>query len=259
MGEDMPSDDRSDTSAVAIAGPRRGRSATGARGFERTHTWIFDLDNTLYPSECRLFVQVEHRMGEFIAHLLGVPYEHAQQLRRTYYRQFGTTLTGLMTVHRIDPAPFLEYVHDIDLSAVQPSPRLRAAVERLEGRRLIFTNGSRRHAERVAEKVGVLDLIEDICGIEACEYLPKPDPEAFNRMIRAHGVSAGEAAMFEDMPDNLEAPHLLGMTTVLVSSTHPEHPRQREIVEASVLPDHIHHLTDDLADFLDSAVPRRTG
>jgi putative hydrolase of the HAD superfamily len=255
----MPSEVPSGAGAGAPPHQRPRPSAGGARGFERTHTWIFDLDNTLYPSECRLFVQVEHKMGEFIARLLGVPYEHAQHLRKTYYRQFGTTLTGLMKVHRIDPAPFLEYVHDIDLTAVQPSPRLRSAIERLEGRRLIFTNGSRRHAERVAEKVGVLDLFEDICGIEACEYLPKPDLEAFNRMIRAHGVSAGEAAMFEDMPDNLEAPHALGMTTVLIAAKYPEHPKHREIAEAETLPDHIHHLTDDLAEFLEAVGPRRAG
>jgi putative hydrolase of the HAD superfamily len=209
---------------MSAEGASRYRSASGdaPTGFGGRHTWIFDLDNTLYPSECKLFLQIEHRMGEFIARLLGVSYEHAQNLRKTYYRQFGTTLTGLMKVHRIDPAPFLEFVHNIDLAAVKPHAGLRSAIERLEGRRLIFTNGSRRHAERVAEKVGILDLFEDLCGIEECEYTAKPDAAAFDRMIRRHDVEAARSAMFEDMPQNLEVPHALGMRTVLVHSQHPD-------------------------------------
>ncbi|MGE0626822.1 MAG: pyrimidine 5'-nucleotidase [Hyphomicrobiaceae bacterium] len=230
--------------------PTAGLPAKPARGFDRTSAWIFDLDNTLYPAECRLFAQIEHRMGEFIARLLDVPYDQAQHLRLNYYRNFGTTLTGLMEVHRIDPGPFLEYVHDIDLAVVNPNAGLRTAIGKLEGRRLIFTNGSRRHAERVAEKVGILDLFEDICDIAACEYTPKPAAEAFDRMVRAHGVRTSEAAMFEDMPHNLEVPHGLGMTTVLVRHGEPEHARQQEIAGWTVPPDHIHHITDDLVGFL---------
>ena len=222
------------------------------RGFERTGVWIFDLDNTLYPSDAKLFLQIDHKMGEFISRLLGVPYEHAQHLRKTYYRQFGTTLTGLMKVHKVDPKPYLDYVHDIDLAALSENAALRTAIARLPGRRLIFTNGSRRHAERVAAKIGVLDLFEDICDIEACDYTPKPEAAAFDRMIATHGVAPREAAMFEDMPHNLEAPHVLGMTTVLVHSAEPEHPTQLELLALPQLPAHIHHSTDDLAGFLDA-------
>ena len=225
-------------------------------GFERTAVWIFDLDNTLYPSECKLFLQIEHRMGEFMARLLGVSYEQAQHLRRTYYRQFGTTLSGLMKVHRIEAAAFLDYVHDIDLTAVAPNPALRDAITRLEGRRLIFTNGSRRHAERVAAKVGILDLFEDICDIAACEFAPKPDALAFDRMIQRHGVAPSCAAMFEDMPHNLEVPHALGMTTVLVHNAHPDHPKQLEIRDGCPLPAHIHHTTNDLTLFLEGLQSR---
>ena len=116
--------------------PSWGRAGEGGnpdarRTFERTQVWIFDLDNTLYPAECNLFAQVDRRMGEFIARYLGVPYEYARHLQKTYYRQFGTTLSGLMQVHRMDPKAFLDYVHDIDLACMPAAPELSAAIERL--------------------------------------------------------------------------------------------------------------------------------
>lgn len=231
-------------------GAPRAAAPAQPRGFDATTTWIFDLDNTLYPADCNLFAQVDQRMGEFIAQYLGVSFEHARHLQKTYYRQFGTTLCGLMQVHNLDPKPFLDYVHDIDLSVVPEHPELAAAIETLPGRRLIFTNGSRRHAERVAEKLGVLHLFDDICDIAACEYVPKPSPDAFDRMIRRHGVAPRTAAMFEDMPQNLEAPHTLGMTTVLVHSSYYDHPVQLAIRQWREPPEHIHHMTDDLAAFL---------
>jgi putative hydrolase of the HAD superfamily len=228
----------------------RRREGDEPRGFDATRIWVFDLDNTLYPAECNLFAEVDHRMGAFIAKYLGVPHEYARHLQKSYYRQFGTTLSGLMRVHKLDPAEFLAYVHDIDLSVVQNSPELRREIERLPGRKLIYTNGSRRHAERVAERLGVLDLFEDICDIVACDYVPKPEADAFRRMVERHGVAPQQAAMFEDMPMNLEAPHALGMTTVLVHSSYLDHPVQQQMKRWTELPQHIHHMTLDLKGFL---------
>ncbi len=224
----------------------------GMRGsFERTAVWIFDLDNTLYPADCNLFAQVDRRMGEFIAKELGLPFAQARHLQKSYYYQFGTTLSGLMQVHGMKPESFLDYVHDIDLTVVEEHPDLADAISRLPGRKLIFTNGSRRHAERVADKLGVLKCFEDICSIETCAFIPKPKPEAFDLMVKHHGVDATEAAMFEDMPHNLEAPHALGMTTVLVHSIDPgDHPATKTIKGWAEPPEHVHHLTDDLNAFL---------
>jgi putative hydrolase of the HAD superfamily len=188
-----------------------------------------------------------------------VPFAYARHLQKSYYRQFGTTLTGLMQVHKLDPQPFLDYVHDIDLSPVSEAPELAAAIEGLPGRKLIFTNGSRRHAERVAEKLGVLHLIEDICDITACEFVPKPEPDAFRRMVERHGVDAGRAAMFEDMPPNLEAAHALGMTTVLVRSDYPDHPALQKMRSWAELPEHVHHTTENLAQFLTGIGQRLAG
>jgi len=227
------------------------------RGFGATNVWIFDLDNTLYPAECNLFAQVDHRMGAFIAKFLGVPYPQARHLQKSYYRQFGTTLAGLMQVHKMDPQDFLDYVHDIDLGVVPALPDLAAAIEQLPGRRLIFTNGSRRHAERVAEKLGVLHLFEDICDIAACAYVPKPSADAVDRMVRRHGVPPATSAMFEDMPHNLEVPFKLGMTTVLVHSAYLDHPVQQKMRSWTEWPGHIDHMTLDLTAFLQALKKRK--
>jgi putative hydrolase of the HAD superfamily len=231
-------------------------AGTSRRGFERTQVWIFDLDNTLYPAHCNLFAQVDRRMGEFIARFLGVPLEYARHLQKSYYRQFGTTLCGLMQVHRMDPTPFLDYVHDLDLSVLPQSPELAAAIARLPGRKLILTNGSRAHAERVAGKLGILDLFEDIFDICAADYTPKPSAECYHQFLAAHAVEAAASAMFEDMPHNLEAPHALGMTTVLVHSDCTyDHPVQQKIRAWTAPPEHVHHMTDDLARFLQALAP----
>jgi putative hydrolase of the HAD superfamily len=229
-------------------------TATQVGAFAATNAWIFDLDNTLYPAACNLFAEVDMRMGAFIAKYLGIPFAHARHLQKSYYRQFGTTLSGLMQVHKLDPNEFLDYVHDIDLSPVPEAPELAAALSVLPGRRLIYTNGSRRHAERVAEKLGVLHLFEDICDIAACEFVAKPLPDAFDRMVRRHGVAPRAAAMFEDMPHNLEVPHALGMTTVLVHSQYMDHPVQQQMRTWTGLPAHIHYATEDLTAFL-RAIP----
>jgi putative hydrolase of the HAD superfamily len=218
--------------------------------FRDTNAWIFDLDNTLYPAECNLFAQVDQRMGEFISSYLGVPFDEARRLQKDYYRSFGTTLSGLMRVHGLKPDAFLDYVHDIDVSMVPPSPELAAAIERLPGRKYIFTNGSRRHAENVAGQLGVLDRFDGIFDIGAAGYLPKPSIEAYDRFLKAHDVTAREAAMFEDLPHNLEAPHALGMVTVLVHSSYYDHPIQHEIASWTMPPQHVHHMTEDLEDFL---------
>jgi putative hydrolase of the HAD superfamily len=229
---------------------RASTEARPGRDFGATDTWIFDLDNTLYPSECNLFAQVDRRMGEFIVGLLGVTLPEAKRLQKSYYYEHGTTLAGLMKLHGIEPGRFLDYVHDIDYSPVAEAPELAAAIASLPGRKLIFTNGSRRHAEAVARRLGVLAEFEDIFDIADAAYVPKPRAEAYGRLLEAHGIDAARSAMFEDLPHNLEVPHALGMTTVLVHSTYDDHPIYAEIRNWRSPPDHVHHMTADLAGFL---------
>ena len=145
------------------------------RGFERVETWVFDLDNTLYPASCRLFDQIDRRMGEFISQTLGVDKMEAKRLQKAFFYEHGTTLRGLMTVYGIEPNAFLDYVHDIDHSVVKPDPALGAAILRLPGKKYIFTNGSRSHAERVAGRLGFPTHFTDIFDIVDANLVPKPE------------------------------------------------------------------------------------
>jgi len=205
-------------------------------------TWLFDLDNTLYPAECEYMLLVEGRMTEFVARETGLPKPEAFALQKKYLHEHGTTLAGLMAHHGVDPERFLEEVHDVALDRIAPDPALSRALERLPGRRLVFTNGSAAHAERILAHLGIEALFEDIFHIAAADYVPKPAPETFDRLTRAHAVAPPETAFFEDSERNLRPAADLGMTTVLVG---------REAVRSQA--DYIDHRTDDLAAFLGSA------
>ncbi|GJM03210.1 MAG: pyrimidine 5'-nucleotidase [Rhodomicrobium sp.] len=212
--------------------------------------WIFDLDNTLYPAECNLFAQIDQRMGDYISRMLDVDLVEARRVQKDYYYRFGTTLNGLMQVHKLDPHDYLDFVHDIDHSVLPHSPLLREEIAKLEGRKFIFTNGSTRHGEQVAERLGLLDLFDGIFDIAAADFTPKPNDQAYERFLKRHDVAPEEAAMFEDLHPNLKVPHARGMTTVLVNSSYEDHPAQKEKQGWAKLPDYVHFETDDLTGFL---------
>jgi putative hydrolase of the HAD superfamily len=224
------------------------RSAT--RAFDRVDTWVFDLDNTLYPHHLNLWQQVDERIRDYIADFLKVTREEAFRVQKDYYKRYGTSMRGLMTEHGMKPDDFLDFVHQIDHSPLTPNAALGAAIERLPGRKLILTNGTRRHADAVLARLELDRHFEDVFDIVAAELEPKPSPQTYDRFLAAHGVDAGKAAMFEDLARNLAVPHALGMTTVLVV---PEHTREvfREgwELEGRDAP-HVDHVTDDLAGFL---------
>lgn len=210
---------------------------------DRLDTWVFDLDNTLYPASSSLFPQIDARMRGFIGELLGLNADEAHALQKKYYREFGTTLRGLMLVHGLEPERFLEYVHDIDRSVLSPEPALDAALAQLRGRKLIFTNGTESHAEKVLERIGLSRHFEGIFDIHASNYVPKPEPETYRRLLTRHGVKAASSAMFEDIARNLKPAFDLGMTTVWVRAHEPEFRHDTDDA-------HVHHMTDDLAEWL---------
>ncbi len=222
-----------------------------ASPFAHVESWIFDLDNTLYPPRSNLFAQVDQKMGAFIAELIGVELAEAKRLQKSYYRQYGTTMRGLMTLHGIDPHAFLRFVHDIDHSPIEPDPALGGALSLLPGRKFVLTNGSRAHAEAVLARLGIAEHFEDMFDIIAADFEPKPGRIPYERFVSRFDIDPGKAAMFEDLPRNLEVPHELGMRTVLVVGR-PEDVGEFRLAwedEGSEQP-YVHHVTDNLADFL---------
>ncbi len=219
-------------------------------GFGHINTWVFDLDNTLYPASCKLFDQMHVRMSEFIRLRLNVNHDEALRLRREYYLKHGTTLRGLMLEHAMEPTDFLEYVHDIDYTAVANDATLQRALSRLPGRKLVFTNGTADHASRVMKRLGVEDYFEGVFDIVDSDYIPKPARGPYDKFANQFAVDGTRAAFFEDLSENLEAPHAMGMTTVLITSS-TRHTDQAEFKKKN---DYIHHTTHDLPAFLSGIV-----
>jgi putative hydrolase of the HAD superfamily len=220
------------------------------RGFDHVETWVFDLDNTLYPHHVNLWQQVDERIRDYIARVLDLSAAEAFRLQKDYYRRYGTTLRGLMVEHGLEPDDFLDFVHQIDHSPLDPNPQLGAAIGELQGRKLVLTNGTRRHADVVMRRLGIAAHFEDVFDIVAAELEPKPSPQTYQRFLARHEVDPAKAAMFEDLARNLATPHSLGMTTVLVI---PEGTREvlREDWEMEGRDAaHVDHVTDDLAGFL---------
>ena len=205
--------------------------------FTHISTWVFDLDNTLYPPEMRLFDQIETRMTAFVMKALGVDAPQADHLRHHYWRTYGTTLAGLMREHDVDPMPYLDAVHDISFDKITPDAHLAARIRALPGRRIVYTNGSAPYAQRVIEARGLSGLFDAVYGVEHAGFLPKPERAAFEAVFARDGITPETAAMFEDDPRNLRAPHEMGMKTIHVAPAPHEG-------------DHIHHHTDDLPAFL---------
>ncbi len=208
--------------------------------FRHVDYWVFDLDNTLYPPQARLFDQIEKLMAEYVMRELDVDVKTAHSLRQKYWKEYGTTLAGLMHVHNIDPEPYLREVHQLDLTTIEAAPDLRAAISALPGRKIIYTNGSRMHGKSVSNALGLEGVFDAIYGVEDADYTPKPDQAAFQKVFTADGINTERAAMFEDDIRNLAIPHQMGMQTVLVG---PEE-----------YAPHIHHQTEDLAVFLTQLV-----
>ena len=227
------------------------------RAFGHVETWVFDLDNTLYPHHLNLWQQVDERIRDYIARYLKVTAEEAFRLQKDYYKRYGTSMRGLMTEHGMEPDDFLDFVHQIDHSPLTPNAALGAAIEVLPGRKLILTNGTRRHADAVLARLELARHFEDVFDIVAAELEPKPSPQTYDRFLKAHNIDAARTAMFEDLARNLVVPHALGMTTVLVV---PEHTREvfREDweLEGREAP-HVDHVTDDLVGFLEAVARSR--
>ncbi len=226
----------------------QARPGSAAPDFRHVRHWIFDLDNTLYRGDCGLFAQIESRMTDFVATLTGMERGEAKRLQKELYRQYGTTLSGLMATRGIDPEAYLGFVHDIDLSSLQADPALARAVARLPGKRYIFTNGCRHHAQRILSALGLEHLFDAVWDIRTIGFIPKPDRRAYEAVVADAGLAADQAAMFDDIAHNLVAARALGMTTIWLRTGGDYGPHGGEISLAEQR--HIDHETADLTAFL---------
>ncbi|MFZ1468001.1 MAG: pyrimidine 5'-nucleotidase [Paracoccaceae bacterium] len=213
--------------------------------FQHVDTWVFDLDNTLYPPQMRLFDQIEVRMTQWVMTRLNVSRDHADHLRSHYWATYGTTLAGLMQEHGIAPDEYLADVHDIDFSPLTPDPLLAARIRALPGRRIVYTNADTPYAAKVLQARGLSGVFDAVYGVENAGYRPKPEAAAFEAVFAADGLTPARAAMFEDDPRNLAAPHAMGMRTV-------------HIAEQPLPAPHIHHHATDLSAFLGCLIDNPT-
>jgi len=222
------------------------------RSLSHVTDWVFDLDNTLYPRECNLFAQIDTLISHYMVSITNLAFEEARALQKSYYRDYGTTLNGLMQKHQVDPDHFLRTVHAIDYSPVPAHTELVEAIRALPGRKFILTNGDIGHARSVLARLGDADdLFTDIFDIRSMNFTPKPLPEAYESFLAAHGIDARRAAMFDDLEKNLQVPHERGMTTVQVIAGSDFAHDQVEAWELEQTGGpHVHHITSDLAGFL---------
>ena len=223
-------------------------TADGRPDFRYVKHWVFDLDNTLYRADSGVFAQIDARMTQFVAGFLKLEHGAARALQKTLYREHGTTLNGLIKMHGMDPEPYLDFVHQIDLSGMKKDAALVFAIERLPGRRYVFTNGCANHAGRVLARLGLTHLFDSIWDIRDLSFVPKPDPAAYRRILVHGGFAPDASAMFDDIARNLVEAHALGMTTVWLNTDTVWDTQGPEFPVASA--GHIDHETKDLAQFL---------
>ncbi|MDB5615499.1 MAG: pyrimidine 5-nucleotidase [Devosia sp.] len=226
-------------------------STLAPRSLSHITDWVFDLDNTLYPRTCNLFAQIDIRITNYVMDVTQLDFDAARTLQKSYYRDFGTTLNGLMTRHTIDPDHFLNNVHAIDYAPVDAHPDLVEAIRALPGRKFILTNGDVGHARSVLKRLGGDDLFEHVHDIRAMTYVPKPHKAAYDGFFALHDIDPTRAVMFDDLEKNLVVPHDVGMSTVQVVAGPDFVHEQVDAWELDrAIGPHVHHVTDDLAKFL---------
>jgi putative hydrolase of the HAD superfamily len=219
-----------------------------APDFRHVNVWIFDLDNTLYPAESRIFAQIEARMTLFVQQSLNLNEQDARRVQKTYYREHGTTLNGLMRLHGVDPDAYLAFVHDIDISALGADAALADAIARLPGRRFVFTNGCRNHASRILERLALAGFFEELWDIRTIAFRPKPDPDSYRAVLGRAGADPAHAAMFDDIARNLTPAHELGCTTVWLRNNNEW--AIQGLLHPQISPPDIDYETSDLRGFL---------
>ena len=191
------------------------------KSFKLIKCWIFDLDNTLYSGKTKVFEQVDKRMSKYISNKLDVSVEEAKKIQKNYFYKYNTTLNGMIKNHKIDPNEFLEFVHDINIDFLQKDPELEKEIEKLNGKKIIFTNGSRKHALNVTKRIGIDQLFDDIFDIVDCNFIPKPSIEPYKKLVEKHKIDPKLCVFVEDIARNLKPAYEMGMKTVWIENDEP--------------------------------------
>ncbi len=229
----------------------------GLEAFARIEHWIFDLDNTLYPRHSNLFEQIDQKMTAYLSRLLGLEADEARKVQKDYYRTYGTTLRGLMIERGITPDDFLDFVHDIDHSVLEPDPKLDEMLAALPGHAYVFTNGTKKHAEAVLDRLGVSTDFQHVFDIVSADLVPKPNGETYDKFLDITGIEPSRAAMFEDLSRNLKVPHERGMLTTLIVPRGTRDIFHEDWEFEGRDDNHVHYVTDHLADFLEDVLAAR--
>ena len=183
--------------------------------------WIFDLDNTLYSGETRVFEQVDKRMSKYISEKLNVSILEAKEIQKNYFYKYNTTLNGMMKNHKIEANEFLEFVHDIDIDFLKKDMPLGEELRKLEGKKIIFTNGSKKHALNVIQRIGIDQYFDDIFDIVDCNFIPKPKMEPYKKLVEKHKIDPNLCVLIEDIARNLKPAYEMGMKTVWIENKEP--------------------------------------
>jgi putative hydrolase of the HAD superfamily len=221
-----------------------------ADAFAHVETFVFDLDNTLYPQDSDLWPKIDNQITHFIQDLYGVDGQSARGIQKHFYQKYGTSLKGLMQEEGVDPAAFLEFAHAIDRSSLAADPDLGAAIAKLPGRKLVYTNGSTGHARATTKQLGIEQLFDGFFDIADSGYSPKPERESYDRFFKRFNVDPAKAAFFEDLEKNLLIPHQLGMRTILIVARAGQHDHREPWERVANAPRHVDFVTDNLAGFL---------
>jgi len=191
------------------------------KSFNSIKCWIFDLDNTLYSGKTKVFEQVDKRMSKYISNKLNISVEEAKKVQKNYFYKYNTTLNGMIKNHKIDPDEFLEFVHDINIDFLQKDPALGKEIEKLDGKKIIFTNGSKKHAINVSKQIGIDQLFDDIFDIVEAEFIPKPLLKPYKKLVKKHKIDPKLCVLVEDIARNLKPAYEMGMKTVWIENDEP--------------------------------------
>ena len=205
--------------------------------------WIFDLDNTLYSGDTKVFDQVDKKMSKFISDKLGVSIEEAKKIQKNYFYEYNTTLNGMIKNHKIDADEFLEFVHDVNLDFLKADKPLEKEISNLNGKKFIFTNGSKAHVENVTKRIGIEKLFDGVFDIVESEFIPKPSVEPYKKIIEKYKIEPQYSIFIEDIARNLKPAYDLGMKTVWIKNDEPWAAKFSDS-------DFINYKTDNLANFL---------